>query len=140
MSTQEGKMPGIIVVTHGTFGMELIKSAEMIIGAQENVKVVSLLPGVDLTEYLAEVRAVLKEMPEESLIMCDLFGGTPCNVAAAIMTEMKISAVTGLNLGMIIEACTLRASLRGAGLAAAVVDAGKTGCKNIAEEMNLINN
>lgn len=138
MGKPEGKMPGIVIVTHGHFGREILKSAEMIIGAQENVRAVSLLPGVDLAEFLTEVKAVLKEMPEDSLLMCDLFGGTPSNVSATLLTEMKASAVTGLNLGMLIEACTLRGFMSGKELAAAVIDAGKTGCKDISVEMNKV--
>ncbi len=140
MSKQEGKAPGIVVVTHGDFGREIIKSAEMIIGAQENVRAVSLLPGVDLAEFLQEVKVVLQEMPDNSLLMCDLFGGTPSNVAASLLTEMKVIAVTGLNLSMLIEACALREVVQGQELAGAVVFAGKTGCKNISEEMNHVDN
>ncbi|MBU2703786.1 PTS system mannose-specific IIA component/D-glucosaminate-specific PTS system IIA component [Sporomusaceae bacterium BoRhaA] len=136
MSKQEGKVPGIIIVTHGDFGREIIKSAEMIIGVQENVRAVSLLPGVDLAEFLQEVKSVLQEMPDNSLLMCDLFGGTPSNVSAALLTEMKVNAVTGLNLSMLIEACTSRGFMQGQELAGAVVSAGKIGCKNISEEMN----
>lgn len=138
MPKEENTIPGILVITHGSFGEEIIKSAEMIIGAQENVKALSLMPGMDPADFIVDVQAVLNTMPEESLIMSDLFGGTPSNVSAAIASQYKVIAVAGLNLCMLIEALSLRFSMRGEELAEAVIQAGQLGCKNILKELRAV--
>lgn len=138
MPKEENTVPGILVITHGSFGEEIIKSAEMIIGAQENVKALSLMPGMDPADFIVDVQAVLNTMPEGSLIMSDLFGGTPSNVSAAVASKYKVIAVAGLNLCMLIEALSLRFSMRGEELAEAVIQAGQLGCKNILKELRAV--
>lgn len=94
----------VFVCTHGRFGEELIKSAEMIAGKSENVYAFSLLPGMPPEEY--------KEMMEDTLakaagrkILClvDLFGGTPCTTCAILSKTYDMQVISGLNLAMYIE-------------------------------------
>jgi mannose/fructose-specific phosphotransferase system component IIA len=125
------RIPGILVLTHGRAGEELIRSAEMIVGTLEGACSLSLMPGMAPEEFMINVTNVLQSMPEGSLVISDLFGGTPANVSAAISQNRNISAVSGLNLSMLIEAASLRSVMGGEKLAEAVVAAGKTGCKNI---------
>ncbi|CUH96580.1 hypothetical protein P22_2670 [Propionispora sp. 2/2-37] len=135
MSDVNDVIPGIIVVTHGRFGEELVKSAEMIIGHMESVTACSLMPGMDPADFMQEIQNVLAAMPEGTLLISDLFGGTPANISAAISTTKNITAVAGLSLGMLIEAASSRLTLRGQALVEAVVRAGKNGCQNILVEM-----
>lgn len=127
----QDKTPGILLLTHGGVGEELIKSAEMIIGPMVNVSALSLMPGMSPENFLVSVSGILDNMPEGSLIISDLFGGTPANISAAVSQTKNISAVSGLSICMLIEAASLRTTLRGEKLAEAVVEAGKKGCKNI---------
>lgn len=138
MSECQHAIPGILVITHGIFGEELIKSAEMIVGAQENVKALSLLPGMDPADLIIDVQKILDTMPEGTLVMSDLFGGTPSNVSAAVASQRKIAAVSGVSLCMLIEALSLRFSMGGEDLAEAVIQAGKSGCKNILIELQKV--
>lgn len=131
----DDRIPGIIVLTHGRFGEELVKSAEMIMGRMENVKALSLLPGVEPADFMEEVNAVVESMPEGSLLISDLFGGTPANISAAISTTKNVSVIAGLNLGMLIEAVCCRMELRGEALAQAAIEAGRNGCKSILVEL-----
>jgi mannose/fructose-specific phosphotransferase system component IIA len=131
----EESIPGIVIVTHGKFGEELVKSAEMIMGPMESVKALSLMPGMEPADFMAEINRVLESMAEGSLLISDLFGGTPANVSAAISTTRNVSAVAGLSLGMVIEAVTARMGLRGEELAKAVIQAGRDGCQNILVEV-----
>ncbi|SFL35249.1 PTS sugar transporter subunit IIA [Pelosinus propionicus] len=131
---EEG-IPGIVIVTHGKFGEELVKSAEMIMGPMESVKALSLMPGMEPADFMAEINKVLESMTEGSLLISDLFGGTPANVSAAISTTRNVSAVAGLSLGMVIEAVTARMGMRGEELAKAVIKAGRDGCQNILVEV-----
>lgn len=127
----EERIPGVIIVTHGKFGEELVKSAEMIMGPMESVRALSLLPGMEPADFMAEINTVLESMAEGSLLISDLFGGTPANVSAAISTTKNVSAVAGLSLSMVIEAVSARMELRGEALAKAVIQAGRDGCQNI---------
>lgn len=136
----EQELPGILVLTHGDFGTELIKSAEMIIGVQSNVAAIALLPGMDLNEFMETVKAKIKQFAVEPLILCDLFGGTPSNVAAAIKLECGGVVVTGVNLSMLIEACCQRNVFKEKELADAIICAGREGCRYLDDVTKLEEN
>jgi len=93
----------LLLGTHGRFGEELIRSAEMILGKMKNVRSFSLLPELSPEEYLREVEDCLKELPDDTLCLTDLFGGTPSNTFCALSRKYNNIVVTGLNLAMLIE-------------------------------------
>lgn len=93
----------IVVGTHGRFGEELIKSAEMIIGKMENVKSVSLLPSMSFEEFMQEVDSTLSELDGPILALVDLYGGTPSNVFTVLTRKYNYNVITGLNLPMLID-------------------------------------
>lgn len=93
----------IVVGTHGRFGEELIKSAEMIVGNMGNVKSVSLLPGMSFEEFMYQADSVLSKLEGPILALVDLYGGTPCNVLTALTRKYHHNVITGLNLPMLIE-------------------------------------
>ncbi|MBA1335931.1 MAG: Phosphoenolpyruvate-protein phosphotransferase of PTS system [Firmicutes bacterium] len=103
-------MIGILLVTHGDFGTELIKSAELIIGHQTNVKSLCLHQGDDVERLKAEVRKAIMDMDEGEgvMVLTDLFGGSPANVCAANMKDLNFSSLTGVNLPMLLEAMCSR--------------------------------
>ena len=102
-------MKRIVVCTHGSFGEEIIKSAEMIIGPMENVDVFSLKPGRDPFEYREEIREFLdNHLEDEFLCFVDLFGGTPSNTLAALSNRENFEIISGLNLAMLIEVYSQR--------------------------------
>lgn len=127
----KSNIPGLVILTHGKSGEELIRSAEMIIGKMENVVAVSLMPGQDPPDYEEKVSKVLARMSGGALVMVDLFGGTPSNVAAVLSQKYPIAAVSGVNLPMLIEAATLRKSLSGQELAEAVLASAKNSIRDI---------
>lgn len=93
----------IVLGTHGRFGEELIKSAEMIVGKMENVKSVSLLPTMSFEEFMHQVDSVLNELNGPVLALVDLYGGTPCNVFTALTKKYHHNVIAGLNLPMLID-------------------------------------
>lgn len=94
----------IFVCTHGRFGEELIKSAEMIAGKSENAYSFSLLPGMPPEEYKEMMEAALqKEAGKKVLCLVDLFGGTPCTTCAILSQRYDMQVISGLNLAMYIE-------------------------------------
>lgn len=97
-----GKL-NIVIGTHGRFGEELIKSVEMIIGPLEQVYCVSLLPSESFEEFMNKADRVLAEFKEPSIVLVDLFGGTPCNVFTILTNKYNHQVITGLNLPVLID-------------------------------------
>lgn len=96
----------ILLITHGHFGEELINSAKMIIGDINNVKSVSLLPTHGYEDFKEIVSNELKLLGSNVLILTDILGGTPTNIAAMLSRENNIAALSGVNLAILIEAVT----------------------------------
>ena len=79
----------ILLLTHGGWGKALLKGASMILGKIDFVDEVALLPEMTLPEYMEKVKNVVEKMPEDSLILTDIFGGTTTNVAAKLGRDYK---------------------------------------------------
>lgn len=93
----------IVIATHGKFGEEIIKSAEMIVGKMDNIKSVSLMPSMSFEEFTQQADAVLRDLNGNTLVLVDLYGGTPCNVFTALTKKHNHNVLTGLNLPMLID-------------------------------------
>ncbi|MBL1227112.1 PTS sugar transporter subunit IIA [Enterococcus sp. BWR-S5] len=93
----------IIVATHGQFGEELVKSAEMIIGQTENIYNLSLLPEKSFEDFYKEARAIFEEIEGQTIALVDLFGGTPSNVLTALTKQYDHKVLSGVNLPLLIE-------------------------------------
>lgn len=97
----------LIICTHGEFGKEMIRSAEMIVGKLEGVYSFSLKMGMQPMDFRQQVVDLIEAHPEDQfLCLVDLFGGTPCNMATSINKE-NLEIVSGLNLAMLIETYSL---------------------------------
>ena len=97
----------LMLCTHGRFGEELIRSAEMITGPLKNVQAFSLMPGMDPFDYAHMLEKWIDKHPDaQFLCLADLFGGTPSNMLSSLIRKKHIEVVTGLNLAMLIECCS----------------------------------
>lgn len=97
----------LIICTHGEFGKEMIRSAEMIVGKLEGVYSFSLKMGMQPMDFRQQVVDLIEALPEDQfLCLVDLFGGTPCNMVTSINKE-NLEVVSGLNLAMLIETYSL---------------------------------
>lgn len=99
-------MIGIIVATHGKFSKEIIGSAEMIFGPQENVAYVTFEPGESADGLVDKYKDKMKDLDytDGLLFFVDLFGGSPYNAASRIaLNEENIDIVTGVSLPMLLE-------------------------------------
>ncbi len=103
-------MIGILVVTHGYFGKELINSLTMITGAQKKCEALSLRPEDEVTLLKEHVNEKIEEMDDGNgiLILTDIIGGSPFNVCSSYLKNQNVEVLTGVNLPMLIEACELR--------------------------------
>lgn len=96
----------VLIITHGLFGIELKKSAEMIMGELEHVDALGLIPGQSVDELREQAFAIVEQNEAEgahTIIMCDLMGGSPSNVALACVGKADCDVLLGLNMPMLIE-------------------------------------
>ena len=129
-------MVGAVVVTHGQLGREMLEVARMIVGELPHVQVVSIGWGGDIENSRAEIEAAVKTVDRGSgtLILTDMFGGTPSNVSLALMVAGRVEVITGVNLPMIIRLGNQRDNEAVTDLARRVRDQGK-GSIALASEM-----
>ncbi|MCP4604382.1 MAG: PTS sugar transporter subunit IIA [Proteobacteria bacterium] len=103
-------MIGIVICCHGKMGDGMRDAAEMIVGPQEQLAVVSVNPGSSGNEILEKLSNVFKEVDSGDgvLLLTDLFGGTPTNIGCTLLGEAKVEVVTGFNLPLLVKALTSR--------------------------------
>lgn len=97
---------GIILISHGYFAKYAMDSAEMIVGKQENYKVISVTDDKDLEDVLKELEDSYKILSKdrEVIVLADIFGGTPCNATSRLIVRgEEIVAYTGFNLPVLLE-------------------------------------
>lgn len=93
----------LVLVSHGLFCEELKKSTEMIMGPQESIHTVSLLPSESAEDFRAKFEAVIAEL-DDYIVLADLMGGTPCNVVSRMILEgQAIDLYAGMNMPMVID-------------------------------------
>ena len=100
----------ILLLTHGDAGSALLRSSEMIVGRSEGIEALSLMPGMSVETFSEMVREKLVADAAPALVLVDVFGGTPSNVAMALSRNHDIRCVSGLNLGMLVETLVMRES------------------------------
>ena len=102
-------MIGIILVTHGAFGSELIKTAEMIVGKQDSIETISMQEGSSLAAIADEIEsAIEKYATTGAIVFTDMFGGSPSNISMAYLGSKNVEVVSGVNLPMLIKAISVR--------------------------------
>ncbi|GAB4364024.1 MAG: PTS sugar transporter [Deltaproteobacteria bacterium] len=106
-------MIGIVLVSHGRFADELLRTAETIVGRIENAATV----GMDAKTGMEEIHRALEEAirtvdgGEGVLLLIDMFGGTPSNIGLSFLGTHPVEVVTGVNLPMMLKLPTARTSM-----------------------------
>ena len=100
----ERKIGGVIV-SHGQLARELLAAAEMIVGAVPHITSVSMGWHDDVEAAHAEIERAIKQVSQGRgvLLLTDMFGGTPTNIASMFLAEGEVEVVTGVNLPMVIK-------------------------------------
>ena len=119
-------MIGIVVVAHGGLADELLKATEHIVGDLPSARAIGLGPKDDLAERRSEIEAAIVAVDDGDgvIVLADLFGGTPSNLAIAAMARDGVDVVTGVNLPMMLLLAKRRSQPRDA-VVRDVVDAGR---------------
>lgn len=97
-------MINILLVTHGNFGKELLKSSELIIGPVENAESISFQQGESFDSLLKDVEETVSRLSGEDLIVfTDMYGGSPFNAVSRTMKNNDFYHITGINFPLFID-------------------------------------
>lgn len=102
----ETNMSNVLVMTHGEFAAGIKKSAEMIIGEQENFETLVFTPEMSLDSLVERLKEKIQSFTNDypTIVFVDLFGGSPSNAVALLLAEgYSIQAISGVNLPMLLE-------------------------------------
>ena len=129
-------MIGMVLVTHGRLAAEFIAALEHVVGPQVNVAAVCIGPDDDMEQRRREIlESVARvENGDGVVLLTDMFGGTPSNLAISVLDRAKVEVIAGVNLPMLIKLARIRGEQR---LADAVVQAQEAGRKyiNVASQL-----
>ena len=131
-------MIGLVLVTHGKLAEEFRHALEHVVGPQKSIETVCIGPEDDMDQRRQDILHAVLAADEGNgvIILTDMFGGTPSNLAISVMHEGKVEVIAGLNLPMLIKLASIRAEKP---LAAAIVDAQDAGRKYINVASKVLN-
>src|ERR1044071_4929271 len=118
-----------VIVTHGQVANELLSAAETIIGNFKHITAVSIGWGDDVEAAKNEIRRAIERVSEGGgvLLMTDMFGGTPTNIASMFLQHGEVEVVTGVNLPMVIKVASQQGGESLEDVARLVRDQGRQG-------------
>ena len=105
-------MIGLVLVTHGRLAEEMLAALEHVVGAQPNVATICIGPDDDMEQRRADIveAAARVEQGQGVIVLTDMFGGTPSNLAISIMDRASIEVIAGVNLPMLIKLASVRST------------------------------
>ena len=129
-------MIGLVLVTHGHLADEFVAALEHVVGPQENVATVCIGPDDDMEQRRDEILKCISAAEQGSgvILLTDMFGGTPSNLAISVIDKANVEVIAGVNLPMLIKLASVRKTDP---LSAAVASAQEAGRKyiNIASQL-----
>ena len=131
MSTEVKRVAGVIV-THGHLAGELLAAAEMIVGPISHIAAVSIGWHDDVDAAREEVQRAISRVSRQQgvLLLTDMFGGTPTNIASMFLEEGAVEVITGVNLPMVIKLASATAEDSLSEIAAKICEQGRQGIYN----------
>src|ERR1700678_344641 len=120
-------MIGIVIVTHGRLGREIVSAMERMVGPQTHLRAVCIGPEDDIERRQREIAAAVKsvDLGKGGVIVTDMYGGTPCNLALTLLDRGKIEVLAGANLPSLIKLVDVRAKLPLEQAVKEAIDAGR---------------
>ncbi len=103
-------MIGLVLVAHGALADEFLNALQYVVGPQRNVATIGLLPTDDLAKRKEDILQAIRQVDTGSgvIILTDMFGGTPSNLAISVMNTANTEVIAGVNLPMLIKISALR--------------------------------
>jgi PTS system mannose-specific IIA component len=120
-------MIGMVLVTHGRLADELVAALEHVVGPQPNVTTVCIGPEDDMEKRRSDILESVGKVDDGSgvVVLTDMFGGTPSNLAISIMDKAKVEVIAGVNLPMLIKLASVRHHETLANAVASAQEAGR---------------
>lgn len=103
-------MIGIVLVTHGNLADEFVSAMQHVVGQQQQIATACIGPNDDMNERREDILTKVKNVDSGDgvIVLTDMFGGTPSNLAISIMDKANIEVIAGINLPMLVKLNTLR--------------------------------
>ncbi|MES2495111.1 MAG: PTS sugar transporter subunit IIA [Pseudomonadota bacterium] len=120
-------MIGLVLVTHGRLAAEFVTAMEHVVGPQTAIEAICIGPDDDMESRRADIARAVKAVDDGSgvILLTDLFGGTPSNLAISLMEPGKVEVIAGINLPMLIRLEGARKMMKIKAAVAAARDAGR---------------
>ncbi len=131
-------MIGIVVVSHGPLAVGLIGAAEMIVGAQTNLRAVGMDPAAGVDQLRGEIESAVQAVGDANgaLVLVDLLGGSPSNASAYLATA-GTPVICGVNLPMLLELLMAREASTPRALADHAVQVGKNNILDLGQRLTV---
>jgi len=123
-------MIGIVLVTHGRLAEEFVSATQHVVGPQQAIRSICIGPDDDMEQRRAEIVDAVAAVDQGDgvVVLTDMFGGTPSNLAISIMDKARVEVIAGVNLPMLVKLASVRAEKN---LGEAAVSAQEAGRKYI---------
>lgn len=129
-------MIGVVLVTHGRLADEFVAAMEHVVGPQEAVAAICIGPDDDMEERRQQILDNIAKVDDGAgvILLTDMFGGTPSNLAISVIEKANVEVIAGVNLPMLIKLASVRAESTLKDAATQAQDAGRKYI-NIASEL-----
>ena len=120
-------MIGLVLVTHGQLAAEFVRAMEHVVGPQAAVEAICIGPEDDMEARRSDIAEAISAVDAGSgvILLTDLFGGTPSNLAISLMEPGRYEVIAGVNLPMLIRLAGARKMMKVQAAAAAAREAGR---------------
>jgi len=120
-------MIGLVVVTHGRLAEEFVLAMEHVVGPQSGVRAICIGPEDDMERRRRDILKACADVDEGQgvVLLTDMFGGTPSNLAISVMEQTRAEVIAGLNLPMLIKLASVRGRMDLQSAVACAQEAGR---------------
>ncbi len=120
-------MIGLVLVTHGRLAAEFVSAMEHVVGPQPAVEAICIGPEDDMEARRSDIGAAIRKVDQGRgvVVLTDMFGGTPSNLAISLMGSGNIEVIAGVNLPMLIRLASIRRDISVAAAVDAAQEAGR---------------
>ncbi len=120
-------MIGLVLVTHGRLASEFVTAMEHVVGPQTQIEAIAIGPDDDMEARRADIAAAIAKVDvgKGVVLLTDLFGGTPSNLAISLLERGRVEVIAGINLPMLIRLASARKTMKVIDAVAAAREAGR---------------
>ena len=131
-------MIGLVIVTHGGLALEFRSALEHVVGPQTQLETVSIGPDDDVAVRRGQILDAVRRTNNGDgvIILTDMFGGTPSNLAISIMDEAPVEVIAGINLPILVKLASVRGELDLPDAVASAREAGRKYIKVASQELS----